>query len=227
MIKLVTIEAAKIILVLLFCCIVCAIVTQWANGADCRAFFYKKQVVQQVAYVAPVYYAQPYYAPLAYYAAGADIQSEAQAEKIARLAVPKILAQLQAPLKQQVKAPIARPLPQPELPTHPVSILATKCAKCHSGAAPKKGITIDGKTAMFCDQITASIRMIRDDLMPKDGPPLTPDEKGQALEELLALERSNIPIPAPQPLEENEITPQPEAIRPRQEPRPREPGDLQ
>lgn len=230
MIKLVTIEAAKIILVLLFCCIVCAIVTQWANGADCRAFFYKKQVVQQVAYAAPVYYAQPYYAPLAYYAAGADIQSEAQAEKIARLAVPKILAQLQAPLKQQQvnghKIPYpnsARPLPpQPELPTTG-SVLARKCAECHSGARPKKGIVIDGTTPMFCDQITMSIRMIRDDKMPKGGPPLTPDEKGQALEELLLLERQlENPIPQPEP---EPITPQPQAIRPSQNPR--ESGDLQ
>lgn len=227
-----SIQASLLIVFFISFIFVGAFVSRIARGADCRAFFYKRAVVQQqVAYVAPVYYSQPYYTPLAYYAAGADLQAEAQTEKIARQLAPKLLAelraQLQAPLKQQVKTPIARPLPQPELPTHPISILATRCAKCHSGAAPKKGITIDGKTAMFCDQITASIRMIRDDLMPKDGPPLTPDEKGQALEELLALERmsSAQAPPIPQPLEENEITPQPEVIRPSQNPRPRDPRD--
>lgn len=235
----VTIAAARIVLLMIVFCIIAAFIARSVDGSDCRQFFYKQQavVVQQVAYV------QPYYAPLVYYSAGLDIQAEALSEKITR----RVLQQIQAPQKQQVQAPqkniqpVQAPrqqqvqAPQKEnyhsaplqpLPETRGGVLARKCAECHSGAAPKKGITIDGNTPMFSDQITAAVRMIRDDKMPKGGPPLTPDEKGQALEELLSLERmSNAQAPpVPQP-DTEEITPQP-AIQPNQQPRP-QPGDLQ
>lgn len=222
--RIATVVAARIVLLLVILCIAAACIVQSAHGSDCRAFFKQRVVVQQqvVAYAQP-YYVQPYYAPLTYYAAGADIQSEAQAEKIARFAVPKILQQLQK--QQAIKQNVQAPVPQPQQETTS-SVLAQKCAKCHSGAAPKKGITIDGSTAMFCDQITRAIRMIRDDKMPKGGPPLTPDEKGQALEELLSLERLTLPPPIPQP-DTEDITPRPEALLPNQNPRVRDDGNLQ
>lgn len=134
--------------------------------ADCRQFFVKHRqavVVQQVL--------APYYPPV-YYAAGQDLQAEALAEKVAAL-VEKKLA-----LRQERQAPAAS-----------TSILAQKCAKCHSGATPKGGITLDGATELLCSQITASIRAVSNDSMPKGGPALSPEEKGALLEELLSLER--------------------------------------
>ncbi len=135
--------------------------------ADCRQFFVAKHhrvaVVQQIV--------APYYPPV-YYSAGQDVQAEALAAKVAAL-VEKKLA-----LRQEQNTP---PAPQ--------SILAQKCAKCHSGATPKGGITLDGSTELLCRQITASIRAVSTDHMPKGGPALTPEQKGAVLEELLSLER--------------------------------------
>ena len=116
-------------------------------------------------------------------------------------------AQVQAP-RQQTNAP-------------PLSILAERCAECHSGANPKKGIVIDGVTQMLCHQVTSAIRAIRDNRMPEHVPALSNAEKALALEELLALE-SRLP---PEPVG-NDLPPPPE-LRPRQDARPREDGNLQ
>lgn len=137
--------------------------------ADCRHFFVKKQavVVQQVAVPVAVY-------PPVYYSAGGDIQAEALAEKVARLVEGKLA------LRQQQTLPV------------PATMLAQKCAKCHSGAQPKGGIAFDG-SPLACHQITAAIRAVAADKMPKGGPFLTPEQKGQLLEELLSLEQKPPP----------------------------------
>lgn len=186
---------------------------------------------RQVAY----YYAQPvaaYAAPLVYYSAGERLITDANVEKIAAAIIrqQQQQAQVQAPVKSQVQAPQPQPQIQPRqnIARVPASILAIKCAECHSGTKPKKGIVIDGKTEMFCNQVTASIRAIRDDHMPLNGPPLSNAEKAQALEELLALE-SRLPPGTPQndggepvePMQGNDLPP------PRPQPRPRDDGNLQ
>jgi uncharacterized membrane protein len=154
--------AAKVIAAL------AAILIASTASADCRQFFVAKHH-RQVAVVQQV--VAPYYPPI-YYAAGQDLQAEALAAKVAAL-VEKKLAQRQ----------------EQNTPPAPQSILAQKCAKCHSGATPKGGITLDGTTELLCRQITASIRAVSSDSMPKGGPVLTPEEKGALLEELLSLER--------------------------------------
>lgn len=134
--------------------------------ADCRQFFVKRQavIVQQVA--VPVY-------PPVYYSAGGDIQAEALAEKVARLVEGRLA------LRQQQTAP-------------PASLVAQKCAKCHSGPNAKGGITLDG-SALACHQVTEAIRQIAADKMPKGGPVLPPEVKGQLLQELLDLESKPSP----------------------------------
>jgi uncharacterized membrane protein len=157
--------------------------TSAARADNCRQFFVHKQAVA----VAPVVAA--YAAPI-YYQAGRDIEAEALAEKVARLAVPKIVAQL-------ATANIRQPQ------TAKKSVLSQHCAKCHSGPTPKSGITIDGETPMDCWQITASLRAIASDAMPKDHK-IAAEVKGQAMQELLDLEQAadrptRVQVPEPSP----------------------------
>jgi hypothetical protein len=74
----------------------------------------------------------------------------------------------------------------------PPSALAQHCAKCHSGPTPEAGLTYDG-TALECWQVTSALRQIAKRAMPKDHQ-LTPDVKGQIMQELLDLE-SRSPLP--------------------------------
>ena len=133
----------------------------------CRQFFVQKVVAAPVvAYAAPVYYQ-----------AGVGIEQDALAAKVAKIVVGQLRAELQASsIRQQQTAKQSTALSQ-------------HCAKCHSGATPKGGITIDGETPMDCWQITASLRAIAADTMPKDHK-IPPEVKGQAMQELLDLEQS-------------------------------------
>lgn len=142
-----------------------------AYPANCHQFFQKVQVVQQVQKViVPAVAVSPYI-----YQAGRDIEADALAAKVAALVTQQLLAQ---------------PLTQPQ--TAPASAIAQHCAKCHSGATPKGGLTLDGVTPLLCSQITASLRQIASDEMPKDHK-LPPELKGQIMSELLALERKELP----------------------------------
>ena len=151
-----------------------------ATAGDCHHFF-AAPVVQhhaQAVVVAPVH--QAYVAPQILYQAGQYIEAEAIAEKAALRALAKFTAyQQQAALRPQVATP--PPVPAAE------NIVAEKCGKCHGGAAPKAGLTLDGVTPVPCASVLESLRQIKDDQMPK-GAPLTPEEKGLLMEALLALE---------------------------------------
>lgn len=157
-----------------------------ATAGECHHFFQQAKVVQvvqhhaQAVVVAPVHHA--YVAPQILYQAGQYIEAEAIAEKAALRALAKFTAyQQQSAVRPQVATP--PPVPAAE------NIVAEKCGKCHSGAAPKAGLTLDGVTGLPCDAITASLRAIKDDKMPKrPDAPLTPEEKGLLMEALLALE---------------------------------------
>lgn len=135
--------------------------------ADCRQFFVQKHVVQQVQVIQAVA-VSPYL-----YQAGRDIEADALAAKVAALVTQQLRAQ---PLVQQQTAP--------------ASVIAQHCAKCHSGATPKAGITLDGSTELLCSQITASLRAIAADKMPKDHK-IDPAVKGAIMQELLNLERKD------------------------------------
>lgn len=129
--------------------------------ADCRQFFVQKQVV-----AAPVYYQ-----PLVYYQAGRDIEAEALAAKVAKIVVAQLrseISQPQAAVKQ--------------------TAVVQHCAKCHSGDNPRGGVTYDG-SPLACNQITSALRAISLNKMPKDHA-LTPEQKGQVMQELLDLEQT-------------------------------------
>jgi hypothetical protein len=174
-------------LVVVLALIALCVLSGSARAGHCRQFFYQPAYVQQVQQVVyPAVSVSPYI-----YQAGRDIEADALAAKVARLVVPQIVQQLRMTGLTQQQA-------------LPNSIASQRCAKCHSGAAPKAGLLLDGTTALLPHQITATIRAVRDDKMPKGGPPLTAEQKGLLLEELLSLEADRtrptvLPPPAPQP----------------------------
>ena len=145
-----------------------------ATAGDCHHFF--APVVKQV--VAHNAVAQVVAFPQVYYQAGQAIEAEAIAERAAVRALAKFQA-IQAQRYQPQQANVPPPAPQ--------NIVAEKCGKCHGGAAPKAGLTLDGVTPVPCASVLESLRQIKDDKMPK-GAPLTPEEKGLLMEALLALE---------------------------------------
>lgn len=174
-----------------------------ANATQpCRQFFAQKQVVAQ--------YVQPYYAPAAYRAVlnftGQDIEAEALAEKISRIVGKKLEVQIQQlSLSQQVKA-------------QPATALSQHCFKCHGGATPKGGVTYDGLTPIPSDLVTAALRSIKNEEMPKDHK-VDPAVKGQLMEELLALDSGEVsgrprpgaaPLPAPIKQEPEFVPPPPD-----------------
>jgi len=147
-----------------------------ANATQpCHQFFQHQQVVAVAPVVAPVYYQ-----------AGVGIEQDALAAKVARIVVGQLRAELNAKPQQQVASK--------------QSALAQHCGKCHSGASPKGGITYDGVTSLACFQVTAALRSIAREEMPKDHK-LTPEQKGQVMQELLDLEQpADRPTPIPSPV---------------------------
>lgn len=150
-----------------------------ATAGECRHFF---QPVKQVAVVqhhvqAVQAVAVPVVYPQVYYQAGQGLEIEAAVAKALR-------RELQA-IRQEIAMPQRATAPPP--PADPRNILMGKCGKCHSGATPKAGLTIDGVTAMPCESVLESLRQIKDDKMPKGGV-LSPEEKGLLMEALLALQ---------------------------------------
>lgn len=69
------------------------------------------------------------------------------------------------------------------------SVLAEKCASCHGLglAQPKAGLYFDAGHKVDCATVLKALRAVKSGEMPKGGQ-LTPQEKGQILDELLALE---------------------------------------
>ena len=147
------------------------ILASTAKASGCRQFFVQKQV----AYVAPVYAAP------VYYQAGLGVEQDALAEKVARLVTQK-LAATQTLQQQGPKA----------------SAVTQHCAKCHSGKTPKGDVLFDGSSPLFSQHITAALRAISTDKMPKDRK-LTPEQKGQLMQELLDLEAQEQPAASPPP----------------------------
>jgi hypothetical protein len=152
-----------------------------ATAGDCHHFFPVKQVVQHHAQAVVVpHVAQVVYPQVGYYA-GQNIEAEAIAER----AAVRALAKFQA--VQQQRQPQVNHIPEPRQMVG--NIVAEKCGSCHSGAAPKAGLTLDGVTPVPCVSVLESLRQIKDDKMPKGGK-LSPEEKGLLMEALLALEDS-------------------------------------
>lgn len=110
------------------------------------------------------------------------------------LIVPELVAELRA-LRAEVAALKVAPqtAPQADTAPPPTSMIATKCAKCHTGNTPKGGVFLDGQTQLGCSSITEALRKIAAGTMPppESGVTLTPQEKGQLMQELLDLERKD------------------------------------
>lgn len=148
------------------CALIVALTAAPLAASDCHAL-YRHRVVQQVVAV-------PYVAPV-YYAVGQQLQLEALVEK----AVEKKLKTLQSQA--------------PQIQEKPATLLAAKCARCHSGDAPKGGVTLDGKQPVDDATFRAVVKMLGTGEgvpkgMAKVIEDLKPAEKGQLTEELLGLE---------------------------------------
>lgn len=229
----------------IICCLLTAPLANYTLANDCYRQTYYQPYVQVQQILVPVY------AQAVYYSAGVDIQAEAFAEKVFRktqemqkqVQAP-IKSQVQAPRQQQVQAPLQSPVQAPQKQLTPSQnptyypagdggglqvtqgILARKCSECHSGDRPKKGITIDGITGMFPDQVVSAIEQLMDDSMPRGGPPLTGAEKQQALKELVSLRISQNVQPAPEPELRPSQDPQPPVREPQPQPRRESGNDL-
>lgn len=104
------------------------------SWADCGHFFRAKvvhhaAVVQQVVAV-----------PYAYYAAGADIQADALAEKVSAKVLK--LVQQQLIQQQQVSPHAVQKNVQPAV--------FAKCVNCHTGPNAAAGLVLDGQTGIDC-----------------------------------------------------------------------------
>jgi hypothetical protein len=162
---------------------------QPASGADCRQFFSTGyQYNYQAQYVAPLVA----YAPAVVYQAGQGIEAKSLIAKEVRAELSKALPQIVAQLRADSRAD-NQALQQQA----PRSAVAQYCGKCHSGAEPKGGITLDGLAQLSGDQIAVSLEQIRDGAMPKDHK-LPDGAASLIMDELLKLRRpSNVPPPIP------------------------------
>src|SRR6202790_3296469 len=169
--------------------------------AACRV---KAKVVEQVvetqvvavplavAVGVPVAQTTPYYYSYAAYANSggqAAVDLDALAAKIAdrlRTASPP-------PADGSNQNPQSIPTPQPptSAPTGGSaakmsvgSIVQQRCIVCHSGADAKGKLSLETPAALDPASRLKAIRAVLSEKMPKDGPRLTPEEAGRALEEL-------------------------------------------
>ena len=167
-----------------------------ARNPRCQQFFQKQVVVQQAVV--------PFVQPQIYYGVGQDLQTEALAERVAILLERKLASRSAAGV--EYSRPPKANVPDVQLPdpidVKPSTAMATHCAKCHNETIKKGGHVYDGITELRCSDITAAIRQIAANKMPKDHA-IDPATKGQLMEELLNLEvlparkLPDMPTPAP------------------------------
>lgn len=118
-----------------------------------------------------------------FYFVGQEVREQALADKIAQRLLEKL-----------AEDPGVKDPPNLVDPPTSTSLLAQKCAKCHSGATPEAGLILDGRTGIGCDQITQSLRLLSG--LEKSPAPmekllgeLKPEEKAALMQELLSLEK--------------------------------------
>lgn len=163
------------VLVAIFC-----LVPWRVEAAGCQQLFVKQyhhayQAVQAVVAV-----------PLIYSTVSPSLVNEAQIRAIVRDESKQEQLRLQQTQAQQSA---------PQQVNQRPSILAQKCARCHSGATPKGGKVIDGKTPADNDIFIRSTEMLGanidvPDEMKQVVASMSPAEKGQALDELIPLRRA-------------------------------------
>ena len=69
------------------------------------------------------------------------------------------------------------------------SLVAANCAKCHGGSDPKGNLSLENLAALNCETRLKAVRAVLSQKMPKGGPPLSPEEAGKVLEELVGGEK--------------------------------------
>lgn len=138
-----------------------------------------------VAEMAPYYYSYQATAPQP----AAVAVSETAVDEIAARVVEKLR------LPSGGGAAAAGPASAPHLanraPASPkaISLVAEKCAKCHAGSDPKGNLSLENLAALNCETRLQAVRAVLSEKMPKGGPPLSPEEAGKVLEELVGGER--------------------------------------
>jgi hypothetical protein len=142
----------------------CRVKTQ-AVAAEIVAVPVAVSIGVPVAAAAPYYYSYQQFAP--------QTQS-VDVEAIAARVVEKL---------RVAEGP--RALDTPNTPTPmPATMLVQKCLKCHAGANPKGGLSLENLAALSCEIRLKAVRAVLAEKMPKGGPRLTPEEAGRVLEEL-------------------------------------------
>jgi hypothetical protein len=129
-----------------------------------------------VAEVTPYYYSYSAYAPIAAPTVDVDALATKLAEKLAVAGPTNHGGNVPQPAP-----PISAPASKVESP----SLIAQKCAQCHSGPEPKGKLSLENPVALDCPTRLKAIRAILSEKMPQGGPRLTPDEAGKLLEELV------------------------------------------
>ena len=109
-----------------------------AEARHCHQFFVQKQVV-----AVPLYYAT----------VSPGLVNEAIIQKAVNQAVGETIQAFRA---GQLRLDAPQTLPQ----TAPQSILAARCAKCHSGESAKGGHVIDGSSPIDCETFRRSMEML-------------------------------------------------------------------
>lgn len=135
-----------------------------AHAGHCRVQV--RQVIAQPVYAYPVQ-------ANVFYSVGEAARFEAILDK-----------KLAALMQQQAKAP---EVTQPAT-SAATTILAAKCAVCHSGTTPKGGLLLDGSAPIDCETALQAMRAVRDGSMPPKSP-LNADDAGVLFSELLDLSK--------------------------------------
>jgi hypothetical protein len=140
-----------------------------------------------VAEVAPYYYSYQAVAPQS----AERVASDAAIEEIAARVAEKLRSPSAGGLAAAGPASAPHSNEPPHLNDPPLgrlpggSLVAEKCARCHSGSEPKAGLSLENLAALNCETRLKAVRAVLSEKMPKGGPPLTAEEAGKVLEELV------------------------------------------
>lgn len=140
-----------------------------------------------VAEVTPYYYSYSAYSAYSQPAPAVDV--DALATKLAeKLTASGGTGGGNGPQPQPSPAPTPQPgplsSPDPINKLEPQSLVAQKCAQCHSGLSPKANLALDNPARLDCPTRLKAIRAVLSEKMPLGGK-LTPDEAGKVLSELV------------------------------------------
>lgn len=174
-----------------------------ANAHDCRSLFRQRVVVQHhVPYVAP-------YVQQLYYQVGVPLEIEALVERKLEQRLAQLTQMNQVPSKPQLglsqKSPVQAPLQAP-MPLQTLTVMQTKCAKCHNSTKQSGDLILDGseyvtdatyrkfhKMAGLGIGVPAPMKGLIESLSVED--------KGKLTEEMLQLEAPEVQAPEVKPPE--------------------------